>query len=264
LGIGSVPAEPVCTVCHAGNALNSGGQLQILGVPDVYFPDTVYDLTVQLTSSQNAGFPNRKWGFELTAVRGDDGSGAGTLLPPDGTMQTVSGSGSFAGRTYIEHTSSGTHTGQTSPVTWQFQWKAPSVQAARIYFFAAGNAANGNGANTGDFIYTTRDSVDLGPVAVASPERPLATRLLLAQPNPAHGRATLRFDLARPGPVSLALYDPSGRRVRSLANQWLDPGQHAYPWDGSDDGGRPVPAGVYFVRLAAPGATSIDRIVLLH
>src|SRR5439155_6435473 len=131
--IGSAPAEPNCTVCHAGNALNSGGTLSILNGPAVYKPDSQYVLTLQLASSQNAGFANRKWGFQITAVSGSTGAGIGTLARTNAdtlTTQVISGAGSFSTRRYVEHNGSGTRTGQSSPVTWTLRWTAPNAAAS--------------------------------------------------------------------------------------------------------------------------------------
>lgn len=88
-------------------------------------------------------------------------------------------------------------------------------------------------------------------------------RLAAAYPNPAIGNATLRFELARPARARLALHDAAGRRVRQLADGAWSSGAHAIAWDGRDDDGRPLPAGVYFVRLDVDGVPAgIQRLTL--
>ena len=73
-----------------------------------------------------------------------------------------------------------THEGSASPVEWSLQWKAPDVAAGTIYFFCAGNSANGNLGNDGDFIFTTSDSVaDLTSPTVSSSWGALKTRFRL-------------------------------------------------------------------------------------
>jgi hypothetical protein len=103
-----------------------------------------------------------------------------------------------------------------------------------------------------------------GPVGVDTRERPAMTRLFGALPNPAVGGTALRFDLAEGAPVTLDLFDLRGARVRSLAHGQLEPGRYSYTWDGADDGGAQLPAGVYFVRFAAPGLRASQRLVLLR
>ena len=88
--------------------------------------------------------------------------------------------------------------------------------------------------------------------------------LLTCVPNPAHGRTTLRFTLAQGGPVRLAVYDPAGRRVASLAEEVLACGPHARVWDGRDLDGRPVGAGIYFVRLAHPGGAADGKVLIVR
>jgi subtilisin family serine protease len=74
---------------------------------------------------------------------------------------------------------------------------------------------------------------------------------LLARPNPSRAATTLTFSLARPQPVSLEVFDLGGRRVRALAAGRFASGSHAVAWDGRDEAGRPVAAGVYLARLAS-------------
>ena len=43
----------------------------------------------------------------------------------------------------------------------------------------------------------------------------------------------------------------------------LPSGRHEWDWDGTDDRGRVVPAGVYFVVLEAGGRRSVARAVMV-
>jgi hypothetical protein len=163
--VGEIPEEGTCAACHYtsfGDNFNTpGGAIEILDLPEVYEADGTYDLRVRLHSDSTLGFPNRRWGFQITAVWGHDGTGAGTfVLPPGDALQTIQGFGVWKTRFYAEHTEDGTRTGLGGPVEWQFQWRAPSTPGGRVYFFAAGNAANGNFSPSGDFVFTATDSVE--------------------------------------------------------------------------------------------------------
>ncbi len=68
-------------------------------------------------------------------------------------------------------------------------------------------------------------------------------------PNPARSRATVSFTLPQAGPTRLEVYDAAGRRVATLVQGTLPAGIHRILWKGVDQNGRPVPAGVYFLRL---------------
>jgi hypothetical protein len=166
--IAGEPPEQICIVCHfddpARDPLNTpGGGVEILGVPRGYEPGRIYPLTIRLHTDSTATRLERKWGFQLTAVRADNGQGAGTFVlnDPD-TLQIIVGEASFASRRYVEHTWYGTRCGLASPVTWTLCWQAPDSSLGKIYFFAAGNAADGTWDPAYDYIFTTADStVDL-------------------------------------------------------------------------------------------------------
>jgi hypothetical protein len=84
-----------------------------------------------------------------------------------------------------------------------------------------------------------------------------------AWPNPARNAATLRYVLPRTTRIALEVIDLSGRRVRTLAGGMQAAGVHDARWDGRDDAGRSVGAGVYFVRLSAEGFRATRRIAWL-
>jgi hypothetical protein len=83
--------------------------------------------------------------------------------------------------------------------------------------------------------------------------RPTVTLLMPAMPNPFRQSATLAFSIAHSGPVELAVYSVDGRRVRTLVRESREPGEYRATWDGRDDGGNPVPTGVYYARLKTVG-----------
>lgn len=66
------------------------------------------------------------------------------------------------------------------------------------------------------------------------------------------------------GSVALTVHDASGRLVRRLEGGLQSAGTHAVRWNGTDDHGLVVPAGVYFVRLNADGKTSSHRVTLVR
>jgi flagellar hook assembly protein FlgD len=51
--------------------------------------------------------------------------------------------------------------------------------------------------------------------------------------------------------VALEVFDLSGRFARTLVSRIQKPGAYSAHWDGTDDRGRKLPSGVYFVRLVA-------------
>lgn len=73
------------------------------------------------------------------------------------------------------------------------------------------------------------------------------------QPNPSTGTVTLAVSLTRAGVARLAIFGADGARVRSLVAGELPAGPHTLVWDGRDQRGRPVTAGVYYARFEAEG-----------
>ncbi len=83
-------------------------------------------------------------------------------------------------------------------------------------------------------------------------------------PNPMRESTTVRFRLSNHADANLTIYDASGRAVRSLVQQSLNPGIHEVPWDGTDDRGNQLGTGVYFYRLKAGAFEQSRRIQLIH
>ncbi len=82
---------------------------------------------------------------------------------------------------------------------------------------------------------------------------------LEAYPNPSSGSVAVRYTLAAPGPVRLAVYDVLGREVAVLADAVQPVGEHAVQLGGSD-----LAAGVYLVRLEVGGETLTRRLTLVR
>lgn len=96
----------------------------------------------------------------------------------------------------------------------------------------------------------------------AAPE-PLLLGLGEPRPNPASG--TVDFAVSIGGGSAqgtLGVFDVQGRQVRRLAGGSLASGVRTLSWDLRDDAGRRVPAGVYFFRLQAGGATTSRKLVV--
>src|SRR6185503_16814272 len=72
-------------------------------------------------------------------------------------------------------------------------------------------------------------------------------------PNPGHGPVRVEFALPRESHVRLNVIDLQGREVAVLMDATLPAGRHETSW--ASNAGKGIPAGIYFVRLAAEGQT---------
>src|SRR5262249_35160444 len=135
------PGESTCVTCHNSFPLNSGpGTLSITGVPANYSPNQQITITVTVTQSNRL-----RYGFELTALD-DIGRQAGTLVVTDANRtKLITGTVGGNLRQYIEHTFNGVQPTAPDQGSWAFTWTAPAISVGRVTFYAAGNAANGDG-----------------------------------------------------------------------------------------------------------------------
>ncbi len=102
----------------------------------------------------------------------------------------------------------------------------------------------------------------IGPLPEAPVDPP--TRIVLLPPWPNPGRAPLSFRLLLPeaGRVVLSIYDPGGRRQRSLVAT-LSAGEPELVWDGLNDSGKAVAAGLYLARVEYGPQSQGCKFVLL-
>ena len=98
-------------------------------------------------------------------------------------------------------------------------------------------------------------------VGVGVPPPGAVPRLALA-PNPCAGRATITCANVSAGPLRIAIHDVAGRRVRVLHDDSSGAVRHL-AWDGLDEKGRALPAGVYLVSVATPGRLPASGRLLL-
>jgi hypothetical protein len=117
----------------------------------------------------------------------------------------------------------------------------------------------GNVGNT--WVY---DEQPVGPVAgVADQDLPISAVLAGAYPNPFNPSTKLVFEMGAPGPVSLRIYDPAGRLVKTLVDEHRDIGRHEVVWNGRDDAGRLSSAGVYLYRFESGEYSETKRMTLV-
>jgi hypothetical protein len=117
--------------------------------------------------------------------------------------------------------------------------------------FSSAHAADGD-----LFVLKTGPDPSLAAPHPSRPQPEVAQ--LSAFPNPFNAHATLEYTLPAAGPVSLTLYDPTGRTVRVLERGPEERGLHRVYVDGSS-----LAAGLYLVRLTAPRLTQTQKLLLI-
>jgi hypothetical protein len=108
---------------------------------------------------------------------------------------------------------------------------------------------------------------DTATSGVGDPKRRAGT-WLRAAPNPFSSSVNVVFnldaELVGPGPlpVRIRVFDAAGRLLRTVYDKPAPSGQSRVSWDGRGEGGRRLPAGVYFINLQV-GDRSLSKQVIL-
>ncbi len=104
------------------------------------------------------------------------------------------------------------------------------------------------------------------PVLTGIGEQAPPTAFALHQnaPNPFSTRTSITFAIARgPVPVAIGIYNLQGALVRTLVRESKSPGTYTVAWDGRDDNGHYLGAGVYFTKINAGSFQRSAKTVIL-
>jgi photosystem II stability/assembly factor-like uncharacterized protein len=150
----------------------------------------------------------------------------------------------------------------TAGNSWAFQANPATTTLFDVDF---SDSLHGIACGQNIILYTTDGGQTWNQSAVEeNVANKTASRIFLrAAPNPARNRIKIKFN---PGQehsaerIELKIYDITGRLIRSFT---LCPMPYALTWDGTDQSGQPVPAGVYLVRLSNGGKTAQIKLILL-
>ncbi|MBN1479031.1 T9SS type A sorting domain-containing protein [candidate division KSB1 bacterium] len=82
-------------------------------------------------------------------------------------------------------------------------------------------------------------------------------------PNPFNPQTTIEFALSDCQHVILEVYDITGKKVRTLVDQFYPSGRHTVMWDGNDQSSQPVASGVYLYHIRAGSAVQTRSMVML-
>ncbi len=112
----------------------------------------------------------------------------------------------------------------------------------------------------GFWISAVAQTLDIPPRDTLIPNRFTA---FAPAPNPSRGDVGFAFELPAASNVRVTLHDLNGRLIRTLLDGHRGVGRHTAMWDGADNDGRHVPAGMYFAQFLAGENTATHRFVRL-
>ena len=146
-------------------------------------------------------------------------------------------------------------------------WAAQTSPAdSTLFDVDFSDAQHGLACGYDHILRTTNGGQDWFSVGIEELTSNTSVHITLAvTPNPTRQRTDIRFQITDSRPAVLAIYDATGRLVRDFTEQ-LSVISHrsSVIWDGVDDRGKRVPAGIYFVEFSTPEQIISEKIVLLE
>lgn len=83
-------------------------------------------------------------------------------------------------------------------------------------------------------------------------------------PNPCTHSAIISYTVLEPAEIQCAVFDVTGREVRTICSSHRLPGLHSFVWDRKDNNNRLVESGVYFIRLATETQETQSKLIVLQ
>ncbi len=238
------PGEANCTACHGGTLNPDTDGSVVVTVSQEgnavarYVVGQTYDVSVTVSHPQS-----NKFGFQVTALNSAGNSEVGSVTHA-GDVALTEDTGK--NRIYLTHKASST-AGTGNARTWSFQWKPEAGVSGPITFYAAGNASNGDGAPTGDLVYTT--SLTLNP-GTTQRRREFSTEAFRVLTGVDGTKAEITVETPTAG--TLTLSDVSGRTLWSRSVE-LAVGTLALSVE--------APPGVYVLTLATAHGVGVRKFV---
>lgn len=250
------PGENTCAEsgCHTGNPVNSSNGSVTITAPTMtnwqYVPGQVYPISVTVAQQGRSLFG---LGFEALLASGANG---GTITITNSTqMQIKNATVNGNIRANVVHKLNGGASANTH--TFTFNWTAPASTAGTITFYAAGNAANNDGNESGDFIYTASRTVS--PVTTGIEEAGSTAASMQVYPNPATDQFTVSYGLQQSSDVEINVFSTNGKLVMQQELRSESPGTHETGIR-LDSG---LPKGIYLVELRHDGQSETKRIMII-
>jgi flagellar hook assembly protein FlgD len=104
----------------------------------------------------------------------------------------------------------------------------------------------------------------IGVSTIENKERLVKFTLNQNYPNPFNPSTVISFEISNIQKVSLKVYDNQGRFVRSLLNNTMHVGRHEISWDGRNNQGESVSAGVYYYMLQTASFNQSKKMTLVR
>ena len=101
------------------------------------------------------------------------------------------------------------------------------------------------------------------PEQIAVVEIPEKFSLSGNYPNPFNPETTIKFGLPEESRVTIEIFNVLGQKVKQLLDGEKPAGYHSVPWDGRNEFGKNVGAGMYLCRMQAGNFIKTQKMMLL-
>lgn len=253
------PSEKNCGACHTTNADNSGDGGLTVQVLEYGTPVTFYEsgktysirLNLEAHSEQQS---NLVGGFEVTAIN-SAGLSVGNWSIDTYTMKIVQGVVNGKMRRYVTHTSP-TAFHKNNGISWEMDWTAPADDTGPVSFYVAGNSANNNMNNQGDFIYTASLTLPFSSIAGIENLPNSVTSIKILQ-NPVKDFLNFEVSTTRPDMVGFSLTGISGQVITLSTNREIMAGKNNFSYSTAG-----LSPGIYLLKMQGKNLQLSQKVVV--
>lgn len=129
----------------------------------------------------------------------------------------------------------------------------------RVRSYVANNPANQSGYSpTGSFTVNSPSSADNNPELV-----PQKFEVAQNYPNPFNPSTVISVALPENSGMNIKIYNALGQEIMTLVDGNFTAGNYNFTWNGTDNSGKSVSAGIYFYRVEAGKNTAVRKMVLM-
>ncbi|MBM3918227.1 MAG: T9SS type A sorting domain-containing protein [Sphingomonadales bacterium] len=225
--------------CHgASPQTGATGLFSLNTTNNQYVPGREYVVSVSIDGS------GRK-GFQISPQNASTGALMGSLV--NTTTTGAAGTQIVGSGKYITHIQGPT----ANPSTWSFKWIAPAAGSGPVTLYGAFV----NGRNTG----LRLQHIPLTEGSSTSVQENGRIRQFRVFPNPVLGdKFQISFHLERREWVQIGIFDITGRRVREVCQELMEPGQQQFAVETRQS----FAPGLYFVQIEAGKSRSTQKLLV--
>ncbi len=249
------PGETSCTNCHNSYTVNSGGGSITISSSNMtnwqYIPGQVYHINVTVSRAANSLFGV---GFEALKANGNTPAGTFTITNSGSTSIKSVTVGGVVRPNIVHQLNGGIGTGSK---VFSFDWTAPSTNVGNIIFYAAGDACNNNGNESGDYVYTTTQTISPASTTGITNLGP-DNDVLKVYPNPTQKEVTVDYSISNPSLVQISVLNLAGQKILMLLNETQFGGFYTQQFNL----GNQLAKGVYLVALESGGQRELRKLII--